>query len=59
MDQDLIPIVQKTYDFSVTLYAYINRFPRAHKPLLGRELMGLTLRLLVTLVTANYRPPGC
>ena len=23
MDQDLIPIVQKTYDFCVTLYAYI------------------------------------
>jgi len=55
MDQALIPIVQKTYDFAVMLYSHINRFPRTHKPLLGRELMGLALRLLVTLVTANRR----
>jgi hypothetical protein len=44
MDQDLIPIVQKTYDFAVLLYAHIDRFPRTHKPLLGREQdVGLTM----------------
>ena len=31
MDEDLIPIVQKAYDFCVTLYAAINRFPRAQR----------------------------
>ena len=50
-----IPIVQLAYDFVVALYGYVNRFPRMHKPLLGRELMRLALRLLVTLVTANRR----
>jgi len=51
----VIPIVQRAFDVAVALYGYVNRFPRTHKPLLGRELMGLALRLLVTLVTANRR----
>jgi len=55
MADAVIPIVQRAYDFAVALYGYVNRFPRMHKPLLGRELMGLALRLLVTLVTANRR----
>jgi hypothetical protein len=55
MADDVIPIVQRPYDFAVALYGYVNRFPRMHKLLLGRELMGLALRLLVTLVTANRR----
>jgi hypothetical protein len=33
----------------------VNRFPRIHKPLLGHELLGLALRLLITLLTANRR----
>ncbi len=52
---ELIPIVQRAYDFAVDLYRHVNRFPRAQKPLLGRELVGLALRLLVTLVTSNRR----
>jgi hypothetical protein len=55
MADAVIPIVQRAYDFAVALYGYVNRFPRMHKPLLGRELMGLALRLLVTLVTAKRR----
>ena len=55
MPDELIPIVQRAYDFAVELVNHVNRFPRAHKPLLGRELVGLALRLLVTLVTANRR----
>lgn len=55
MAEELIPIVQRSYDFAGALYGYVNRFPRAHKPLIGRELMGLALRLLVALVTANRR----
>ena len=55
MTDAVIPIVQRAYDVAVALYGYVNRFPRMHKPLLGRELMGLALRLLVTLVTANRR----
>ncbi len=55
MVDELLPIVQRAYDFAVALYAYVNRFPRIHRPLLGRELMGLALRILVTLVRANRR----
>jgi len=46
MADDLSPIVQRAYDVAVALYDHVNRFPRAHKPLLGRELTGLALRLL-------------
>ena len=53
MAEELIPIVQRAFDFAVNLYGAVNRFPRAQKPLLGRELVGLALRLLITLVTAN------
>jgi hypothetical protein len=55
MAEELIPIVQRAYDFAVDLHGAVNRFPRAEKPLLGRELVGLALRLLLTLVTANRR----
>lgn len=55
MADELIPIVQGAYDFAVALYAHVNRFPREHKPLLGRERLGLVLRLLITLVMANRR----
>lgn len=55
MADAVIPIVQRAYDFAVSLYAHVNRFPRAQKPLLGRELFGLGVRLIVTLVTANRR----
>ena len=42
-----IPIIQKAFAFNVALYGYVNRFPRAHKALLGRELLRLALDLVV------------
>ncbi len=33
MTDELLPIVQRAYDFAVALYAYVNRFPRIHRPL--------------------------
>ncbi len=44
MAEEFIPIVQKAYDFAVNLYLYVNRFPRAHKPLIGRELLSAAHR---------------
>ena len=55
MAEPLIPIIQKAFDFNVALYGYVNKFPRAHKALLGRELLRLALNLVVLLVTANHR----
>ncbi|MBI3797232.1 MAG: hypothetical protein HY268_09745 [Deltaproteobacteria bacterium] len=53
MAEPLIPIIQKAFEFNVALYGYINKFPRAHKALLGREILRLALDLVVRLVTAN------
>ena len=36
----------------------MTRFPRLHKPLIGRELIGFVLKLLNTLVLANLQA-GC
>lgn len=44
--EDIFPLVQKSFSLCVELYAHVNRFPRAHKPLLGRDLIGLVLKLL-------------
>ncbi len=51
---DLIPIVQKSFDFCLRLYGYMNRFPKAQKPLLGRELIAQALSMLVLFVTAKH-----
>lgn len=55
MAEPLIPIIQKAFDFNVALYGYVNKFPRAHKALLGRELLRLALELVVLLAIANHR----
>jgi hypothetical protein len=55
MAEPFIPIIQKAFAFNVALYGYVNKFPRAHKALLGRELLRLALDLVVLLVTANHR----
>lgn len=55
MAEPLIPIIQKAFDLNVGLYVYVNQFPRAHKGLLGREILRLALDLVVLLLTANHR----
>ena len=47
MAELLIPIIQQAFDFNVALYEYVNKFPRAHKALLGREMLHLALDLMV------------
>ncbi len=53
--EPLIPIIQKAFDVNVALYGYVNTFPRAHKALLGREILRLALDLVVSLVTTNHQ----
>jgi len=43
MAEELIPIVQRAYDFAVALYGQVNRFSRAQKPLLGRVEIPLAI----------------
>lgn len=55
MAQDLIPVVQRSYDLCAGLYEHINRFPRAQRGLLGRMILDDALQMLVSLTVANRR----
>ena len=44
---------QKTYDFILWLYPLINRLPKNHRLILGRQLEELALSLLMSLMKAN------
>jgi hypothetical protein len=53
--ENLIPIVQKSYDLCTGLYTYVNRFPRAQRGLLGRVMIEDVLQMLVQITLANRR----
>ncbi len=52
---DLIPVVQRSYDLCAGLYTHVNRFPRAQRGLLGRVLLEDALQMLTLLTIANRR----
>jgi hypothetical protein len=53
MAEELIPIVQRSYDLCAGLYEHVNRFPRAQRTLLGRVILEDALQMLVVLTVAN------
>lgn len=53
--ENLIPVVQKSYDLCADLYTYVDRFPRAQGGLLGRVMIEDGLQMLVQLTVANRR----
>ena len=55
MADDLIPVVQRSYDLCAGLYEHVNRFPRAQRGLLGRVILEDALRMLVLFTVANRR----
>jgi len=46
-------IFQKTYDLLLWLYPVINRIPKSHRLVLGRELEEFGIALLVSMIKAN------
>jgi len=46
-------IFQKTYDFTLWFYPIINRIPKSHRLVLGRQMEELTLTLLILIIKAN------
>ncbi|MBI3604660.1 MAG: hypothetical protein HY202_01375 [Nitrospirae bacterium] len=50
-----LPLVQRSFDLCVELYTHVNRFPRAHKPLLGRDILSAAQQMFVGLVMATRR----
>ncbi|OGD90995.1 MAG: hypothetical protein A3C27_00620 [Candidatus Levybacteria bacterium RIFCSPHIGHO2_02_FULL_39_36] len=52
MEKKLI-LFQKIYDFTLWLYPVINRIPRHHKTVLGRQIEELTVSMLLVVLSAN------
>jgi len=46
-------IFQKTYDLLLWLYPVVNRIPKSHRMVLGRELEETAISLLVLMIRAN------
>jgi len=46
-------IFQKTYDLLLWLYPVINRIPKSHRLVLGRNLEELAISLLLLIIKAN------
>lgn len=46
-------IFQKTYDLLLWLYPVVNRIPKSHRMVLGRELEETAISLLVLIIKAN------
>jgi uncharacterized membrane protein len=53
--ENLIPVVQRSYDLCAGLYEHVNRFPRAQRTLLGRVILENALQMMVLLTVANRR----
>jgi len=51
--QEKLLIFQRTYDFLLLLYPVINRIPKSHRLVLGRNLEEIGISLLVFIIKAN------
>jgi|GEM_PF-185975 len=47
--------MQRAFDLCLSLYGHVNRFPRAYKPLLGRDILSASQQMLIRLITATRR----
>lgn len=52
MEKKLI-LFQKIYDFVLWLYPVVNRIPRHHKTVLGRQIEELAISLLLLVLSGN------
>ncbi len=44
---------KKTYELLIWIYPIINRIPKSHRLVLGREIEQVSLNLLLTIIKAN------
>ena len=51
--QEKLLIFQRTYDFLLLLYPVINRIPKSHRLVLGRNLEEIGISLLLFIIKAN------
>lgn len=51
--EDKLILFQKIYDLTLWLFPLVNRIPKFHKVVLGRQLEELALSLLLRVLSAN------
>jgi len=51
--EDLLPLAQRSFDLCIALYNHVNRFPKAHKSLLGRDILNAVQQMLIYFITAT------
>lgn len=54
MEEKLI-IFQKTYDFLVYFYPFINRIPKSHRQILGKTMEQISVEILLLIMEANKK----
>lgn len=52
MNEKLL-IIQKMYDFVLWIYPLINRIPKSHRLILGRQIENLVISILISMIRAN------
>lgn len=52
MEEKLI-IFQKSYDFLIYFYPFINRIPKSHRQVLGKVLEQISIEILILIIEAN------
>lgn len=53
MSVEKLVLFQKSYDFLLWLYPLINRLPKHHRAVLGRQIEELGLSILLHILSAN------
>ena len=46
-------IFQKIYDFIKEIYPVVNRFPKSHRPVIGKQIEELSILILLKTMKAN------
>lgn len=46
-------LFQKMYDFVLLIYPVVNRLPKSHRPVLGRQIEEVSLAILSLIIQAN------
>lgn len=46
-------IIQKMYDLVLWIYPLVNRIPKSHRQVLGRQIEELAISILISMIRAN------
>ena len=55
---DKLIVFQKMYDLVKDIYPVINRFPKSHRPVLGKQIEEISISILLLIIKANKSRDG-